>query len=96
MRRLSAIAVALLATSIATAQAQPYPSRPVRIIVAVSAGGGDDTVTRIVADQVSRRLQRRASLTKKSEKPRVETTKQLSRAPVPTRQSTQTRQGRPS
>jgi tripartite-type tricarboxylate transporter receptor subunit TctC len=56
MRRLSAIAIALLAASIATAQAQSYPSRPVRIIVAVSAGGGVDTVTRIVADQVSRRL----------------------------------------
>jgi tripartite-type tricarboxylate transporter receptor subunit TctC len=56
MRRLPAIVVALLAASIAVAQAQPYPSRPVRIIVAVSAGGGVDTVTRIVADQVSRRL----------------------------------------
>ena len=56
MRHLSAIVIALLATTIASAQAQPYPSRPVRIIVAVSAGGGVDTVTRIVADQVSRRL----------------------------------------
>jgi len=56
MRHLSAIAIALLAASIATVQAQPYPSRPVRIVVAVSAGGGVDTVTRIVADQVSRRL----------------------------------------
>ena len=56
MRHLSAIAIALLAASIASAQAQSYPSRPVRIVVAVSAGGGVDTVTRIVADQVSRRL----------------------------------------
>jgi tripartite-type tricarboxylate transporter receptor subunit TctC len=56
MRPLSAITIALLAASIAAAQAQTYPSRPVRIVVAVSAGGGVDTVTRIVADQVSRRL----------------------------------------
>src|SRR5262249_37055199 len=56
MRHLTAIAIALLAASIATVQAQTYPSRPVRIVVAVSAGGGVDTVTRIVADQVSRRL----------------------------------------
>jgi tripartite-type tricarboxylate transporter receptor subunit TctC len=56
MRRLSAIAIALVAAGIASAQAQTYPSRPVRIVVAVSAGGGVDTVTRIVADQVSRRL----------------------------------------
>ncbi len=56
MRRLCAIAIALLAASTAGTQAQPYPSRPVRIVVAVSAGGGVDTVTRIVADQLSRRL----------------------------------------
>jgi len=56
MRRLFAMAIALLAASIAAAQAQSYPSRPVRIVVAVSAGGGVDTVTRIVADQLSRRL----------------------------------------
>jgi tripartite-type tricarboxylate transporter receptor subunit TctC len=56
MRPLSAITIALLAASVAAVQAQTYPSRPVRIVVAVSAGGGVDTVTRIVADQVSRRL----------------------------------------
>jgi tripartite-type tricarboxylate transporter receptor subunit TctC len=56
MRHLTAIAIALMAASFASAQAQPYPSRPVRIVVAVSAGGGVDTVTRIVAEQVSRRL----------------------------------------
>jgi len=56
MRHLCAIAIALVVAGIASAQPQPYPSRPVRIVVAVSAGGGVDTVTRIVADQVSRRL----------------------------------------
>ena len=56
MRYFAAIAIALVAAGIASAQAQTYPSRPVRILVAVSAGGGVDTVTRIVADQVSRRL----------------------------------------
>ena len=33
-----------------------YPSRPIKIVVCVPAGGGVDTVTRIVADQLSRRL----------------------------------------
>ena len=56
MRHLCAIAIALMAAGFASAPAQPYPSRPVRIVVAVSAGGGVDTVTRIVAEQVSRRL----------------------------------------
>jgi len=56
MRHLSAIAIALMAAGIVGAQAQPYPNRAVRIVVAVSAGGGVDTVTRIVAEQVARRL----------------------------------------
>jgi tripartite-type tricarboxylate transporter receptor subunit TctC len=33
-----------------------YPSRPVRIIVTVPAGGGVDSVTRIFADRLQRRL----------------------------------------
>jgi tripartite-type tricarboxylate transporter receptor subunit TctC len=36
--------------------AATYPSRPVRIIVTVPAGGGVDTVTRIFADSLQRRL----------------------------------------
>jgi tripartite-type tricarboxylate transporter receptor subunit TctC len=50
---------ALLA--IAPAQAQQndtadYPDRPVKIIVTVPAGGGVDTVTRLVAEQLRQRL----------------------------------------
>jgi tripartite-type tricarboxylate transporter receptor subunit TctC len=33
-----------------------YPSRPVRVIVTVPAGGGVDTVTRIFGDRLARRL----------------------------------------
>ena len=33
-----------------------YPNRPIRIIVSVPAGGGVDTVTRIVADGLQKRL----------------------------------------
>jgi tripartite-type tricarboxylate transporter receptor subunit TctC len=44
-----------------SAQGQPaqqaeYPSRPIRIIVCLPPGGGVDTVTRIVADRLQRRL----------------------------------------
>ena len=56
MRHLTAVAFALMTAGIASALAQTYPSRPVRIVVAVSAGGGVDTVTRIVADRMSRQL----------------------------------------
>jgi len=36
--------------------AEPYPSRPIRIIVAYPAGQGTDTATRYLADQVGRDL----------------------------------------
>src|SRR5262249_12706593 len=55
------IAAACLALA-SGAAAQPkddaagYPSAPIRIIVTVSAGGGVDTVTRIVADRMQQRL----------------------------------------
>lgn len=48
----------LLAASQALAQSDPaaYPTKPVRIIVNVSPGGGVDTATRIVAQRLSDRL----------------------------------------
>jgi tripartite-type tricarboxylate transporter receptor subunit TctC len=59
-RRVAVLAVAgaLLALSPARAQdtAADYPNRPVRIIVSNPAGGGIDTVTRIVADRLTHKL----------------------------------------
>ncbi len=52
--------------------------------------GTEYTVKRSLAN-----LQKRALQAKKAEKPRSESPKQLSHAPVPARQSTQTRQNRP-
>src|SRR6202451_4070748 len=43
----------LLAAPTAGAQAQNFPDHPVRVIVSVPAGGGVDTVTRIVAAKMS-------------------------------------------
>jgi tripartite-type tricarboxylate transporter receptor subunit TctC len=42
-------AAALLSVSLACGAAQPYPQRPVRIIVNVTPGGGVDNVARIVS-----------------------------------------------
>ena len=55
---LALICAAMLFVSGALAQdaAANYPNRPVRIIVCVPAGGGVDTVTRIVADGLQKRL----------------------------------------
>jgi len=53
---LMAAAGALLAALPAAAQPAEYPSRPIKIIVCLPPGGGVDTVTRIVADRLARRL----------------------------------------
>ena len=36
--------------------AQTYPSRPVTIVVPNAAGGGTDTIARVIADQLSKQL----------------------------------------
>ena len=38
------------------AQAETYPSRPITLLVPAAAGGGNDTVARVVADKMSRIL----------------------------------------
>ena len=53
---LIAAAGALLAVAPAGAQQGDYPNRPIRMIVCLPAGGGVDTVTRIVSDKLQRRL----------------------------------------
>src|SRR5690242_5330294 len=53
---LRGLLLVLLCGPLATAQAQPFPAKPVRIIVPFAAGGGSDTVTRIVAAKLADRL----------------------------------------
>src|SRR6185503_18993630 len=53
--RLAGAAVALPAMS-PIAWAQTYPSRPVRIIVGLAAGGVGDTVARLIAQWLAERL----------------------------------------
>jgi tripartite-type tricarboxylate transporter receptor subunit TctC len=55
--RLAAGAAALSASSRVT-QAQAYPSRPVRLIVGLAAGGGQDIVARLMGQWLSERLGR--------------------------------------
>src|SRR5687767_1937479 len=48
---------ALLAASPANSQgAADYPNRPIKVVVTVPAGGGVDTVTRMVTDRMRQRL----------------------------------------
>ena len=46
----------VMATALAQDAASTFPSRPIKIIVCVPAGGGVDTVTRIVAEGLHQRL----------------------------------------
>ena len=55
MRLLAAL---LLGAAVATAFAQNYPSRPVRLVVPLSPGGFADTPTRILAPRLSEQLGR--------------------------------------
>src|ERR1700688_3154423 len=56
--RIQAFAVALLSLGLAAAAlaADDFPTRPVTIIVASTAGGGTDIVSRIVGEQLSKQL----------------------------------------
>ena len=54
--KLLAIAFGVLVAGMATAMAQPYPSRPITIIVPFPAGGPTDTLARILADHMSTSL----------------------------------------
>jgi tripartite-type tricarboxylate transporter receptor subunit TctC len=53
---LIAAAGALFAALPASAQQADYPNRPIKIIVCLPAGGGVDTVTRIISDKLQHRL----------------------------------------
>jgi tripartite-type tricarboxylate transporter receptor subunit TctC len=56
-RAIAALLAALVVAGVACAQdAAPYPDRPIRVIVSVPAGGGVDTVTRLVAQKLQERL----------------------------------------
>ena len=58
MRERTLLLSALLAFGVPAAQAQPYPSKPVRIVVGFAAGGPSDIVARIMAQQLTERLGR--------------------------------------
>ena len=54
--RLTAWALAILVTSAAAASSQPYPNRVIRIVHGFAAGGAADTLSRIMAEGLSRQL----------------------------------------
>jgi tripartite-type tricarboxylate transporter receptor subunit TctC len=53
---LSLVAAAGLALSTGPAMAETFPDKPINIVVAWPAGGGHDTVTRLVADYLAQEL----------------------------------------
>lgn len=55
-RILSLIAVLTLFAAAPSRAQEPYPNRPIKIIVCLPAGGGVDTVTRMIADKLPKIL----------------------------------------
>jgi tripartite-type tricarboxylate transporter receptor subunit TctC len=47
---------AALAAVLSPAQAQQYPARPIRLIIPIAPGGGPDTISRAVAQQLTEQL----------------------------------------
>src|SRR5215213_7391199 len=56
MRRLTSLTYILALAAFSGAMAQDYPSRPVTIVVPQAAGGANDILGRILAQQLSQRL----------------------------------------
>ena len=60
MKRLRVAVAALLLSLVwaeaTNAHAQPYPSKPIRIVVPYGAGGGIDVISRLVGERLSQRL----------------------------------------
>jgi tripartite-type tricarboxylate transporter receptor subunit TctC len=56
MLRSAILAFAFAAASIGAAIAQPYPNRPIKMIVPFPAGGPPDTLARLVGNDISTRL----------------------------------------
>jgi len=53
----AALAIAIFAPFVGgDASAQPYPSRPIKLIVPYAAGGGSDVIARIFAERLSQQL----------------------------------------
>jgi tripartite-type tricarboxylate transporter receptor subunit TctC len=55
-RSVIVLLAAVLVAGAAFAQDAPYPDRPIRVIVSVPAGGGVDTVTRLIGQKLQQRL----------------------------------------
>jgi hypothetical protein len=61
-----ALWLALAASFCLSAQAQNYPTKPIRLIVPFAPGGGNDTVARAIAQQLTSTLNRTTTCTRQA------------------------------
>lgn len=83
MKRILARAiVACCALAAAQAQAQPYPNKPIRLVVGYSPAGAADVIARIVGDAMARQLGRSVTVDNKPGAGSTLSSEILARAPA--------------
>jgi tripartite-type tricarboxylate transporter receptor subunit TctC len=76
----AALATMALVTAIATASAQTYPTRPIRLIVPFAAGGGNDIVARLIQPDLEKALGQRLVIENKPAASGIVGTDQVAKA----------------
>jgi tripartite-type tricarboxylate transporter receptor subunit TctC len=76
----AALATMALVTAIATASAQTYPTRPIRLIVPFAAGGGNDIVARLIQPDLEKALVQRLVIENKPAASGIVGTDQVAKA----------------
>ena len=52
LKTIAVVSALLLTSTLANAQSEPYPSRPIKLIVGYPAGGASDVTARAVANKM--------------------------------------------
>ena len=74
------ILLALIASCACVSNAQDYPTRPIRLVTPVAAGGGADATVRMLANQLTNSLRQRVVVDNRTGGAGVIATQELARS----------------